>query len=388
MTVTLPHVVSHAATHIASAERESPGIPYRCTLAVLAAVCLQPPVLAASTGSLVELTRQGREQFEFRPIAGTPCYSKIRVTDGQQQTNLLAPAGTSLSACTPIQPPVGPPVDPQLGEGDFDSEDLRSAPSPSEMFRYGLWHRDSFLVSESSWPVASCVPGGQTQTATRANWSSSFGLCDRRDGNFVLRTAVGDTSGYSIAWFTPKRVFTRSRQPTISWEANLTHLGSRQWWELIIIPAGDTSRTLPRQDQRGEGTDCKVCVTAGWLASVFGGSGYGVQDIVVGNGPFGGSVNLTTGGVNRYSGWRSLHGDYGLLSPAQSAATTELYRFQITDNFNGTLTVDYGGLFTQVIPGSLPESYEVVIKDHNYTPDKDGQGTRGHTWFWDKIRIR
>lgn len=336
---------------------------------------------AADPVSLIEMNANGRPLVEFRPIAGTPCYEKLRISDGAPLDRTLAPAGTPVSACAPPPPP--PPGD----AGDFNSEDLRSAPDPSGAFQYGLWHRDSFLVAEESWAVRPCVVGAPELTATRSEWMSSFVLCDTGTGNFLLRSAVGDTSGYSIGWFTPRQTFTRAAQPTVSWEVNLTNLGSRQWWEVIVIPAGDSTHYLPLQDQRGDGTDCKVCVTADWLAGVFGVNGYAPHDVVVGNGPFGGDVNITTGAAGRYDGWQSLHGDFGLLTPEQSNGSG-LFRFQVTDNFDGTLTIDYGGLFTQTVPGSLPAQYEVVFKDHNYTPDKDGQGFNGHTWFWDKIRIQ
>lgn len=353
----------------------------RVAVGCLAAIAAAP----ATAQSLVEMNARGRVVFEFRPIEGTPCWEKIRLSDGSETGRWLAPAGVASEACDPPEP--DPEPVPGSDDGDFDSEDLRSAPNPSELFEYGLWHRDAFLLAEESWPVRPCVVGGPELIATRDDWTSSFALCDTGTGNFLLRTAVGDTSGYSLGWFTPRRTFTRSDQPTIAWEVNLTDLGGRQWWEVIVLPAGDSSHFLPRQDERGDGTDCKACVTIGWLTGVFGGTAYGPDDIVVGNGPFGGSVNITTGGVERYDGWQGLHGEWGLLDQGQSNGI-DLYRFEIVDNFDGTLKVDYGGLFTQVVPGSLPDSYEVIFKDHNYTPDKDGDSHNGHTWYWDRVRIR
>lgn len=358
------------------------------------ALLITPAVaLAAATApTYVEMDAAGAGQYELRPVAGTPCLEKFRAADGVSEGRFVAPPNTPVSACkpTPTPTPSGTPTGapPPLGVGDFDSEDLRSAPNPSAMFAYGLWHRDSLVMAQQSWPVRGCRDGMPATTATRANWMSSFTLCPISTSpvNFVLRTAVGDTAGYSVGWFTPQRVFTRADQPTVSWEVNLTDLRVRKWWEALIMPAGDKTHFLPKQDQGGIGTDCKACVSRDWMAAVFGGTPYAPQDIVVGNGPFGGGVNITTKGVNNYTNWRPVHGAGGWLTSAQSNGIG-LFRFQVTDNMNGTLTVNYGGLFTQTVPGRFPDRYEVVFKDHSYTPSKDGVPANGYTWFWDKIKI-
>jgi hypothetical protein len=72
----------------------------------------------------------------------------------------------------------------------------------------------------------------------------------------------------------------------------------------------------------------------------------------------------------------------------EGAASKAIRRpFSMTDNRNGTITVNYGGLRTFTVPGTFPAEFAVVFKDHNYTPDKDGIPV-GYTWHWDNIIIR
>ena len=66
----------------------------------------------------------------------------------------------------------------------------------------------------------------------------------------------------------------------------------------------------------------------------------------------------------------------------EAAAATS----SITDNGNGTITVDYAGVWTETFSGSFPDEFRVVFKDHNYTPDKDGRPI-GHAYHWDNIIV-
>ena len=51
-------------------------------------------------------------------------------------------------------------------------------------------------------------------------------------------TSVGDTSGYSIAWFSPKQTFQAGATTQVSFDVNVTDLGNRQWWEVSLVPVG------------------------------------------------------------------------------------------------------------------------------------------------------
>ncbi len=189
---------------------------------------------------------------------------------------------------------------------------------------------------------------------------SVFYLC--RDH---MMTAMGQVDGYSIVWFTPNRQFSRSTHKKISWDVNVTDLGGRKWWEVAIIPVGTPH--LASSDV---------------IASTAGIATYDRRAVIVGTGPTGRSINITTDAINRYAGWPHL------CERDPDGCTSKAIRrtFTVTDNDNGTLTVDYGGMFTQIVPGRLPDNYEVYFKDHNYTPDKDGP-IAGYTWHWDTVRV-
>ena len=182
-------------------------------------------------------------------------------------------------------------------------------------------------------------------------------------------TSMGDVDGYSIVWFAPPQQFSRSEQRTVSWDVNTTDLGGRKWWEVSIVPVGSP-----------------FLATVDWLAPVAHIDAYDRASVIVGSGPAGRDPNITTDGQQRYDGGRPLCGS-GALDPEGCASKPIRRPFSITDNGNGTLTVNYGGLFTRTVPGQFPERFEVYFKDHSYTPDKDGP-IAGHTLHWDNISVR
>ena len=255
-----------------------------------------------------------------------------------------------------------------------------------DRFDYGLWHRDDHLVSNQSWTGDHDTNCGSPETQRpirRERWQDSFYMC--RDH---MMTAVGETSGYSLAWFTPKQAFTD--QTVVSWDVNVTDLGGRQWWEVMIYPESDGDRYSIAAESV-DGTDCLVCTTEDWVAQTANLLPYGPGSIVVGTGPsalqdphihYDGGENLYTEGTKICAGAFTWFRDSGACDSKKTRLT-----FSITDNQDGTITVDYGGAFTQTITGSFPaEPWRVAFKDHNYTPDKDGVPA-GHTWHWDNIKI-
>jgi hypothetical protein len=183
-----------------------------------------------------------------------------------------------------------------------------------------------------------------------------------------LMTTMGDVDNYSIVWFSPRTRFVQSQTKTVSWDVNVTDLGGRQWWEVSIIPVGT-----------------EFLATADWLADVANIGTYHPDAVVISNGPFGGDVGITVGGQNVYDGWQGMCGDFG-LDPEGCESKPTRRTFSVTDNDDGTLTIDYGGFHTQTVAGRFPDGFEVYFKDHNYTPDKDGVPI-GHTWHWDNIEI-
>jgi hypothetical protein len=256
-----------------------------------------------------------------------------------------------------------------------------------ERFDYGLWHRDDNLVRTQNWTGdhdANCGSPDTQRPIRRDRWRESFYMC--RDH---MMTAVGDTSGYSLAWFTPKQSFTD--QTMVSWDVNVTDLGGRQWWEVMIYPESDASRYFEARTESQHGTDCLVCTTEGWMAQTAGLLPYGPGSIVVGTGPaalqdpkihYDGRSNLYTANTKICKGAYTWFKGSGACDSKKTRLT-----FSIRDNQNGTITVDFGGAFRQTFSGSFPdEPWRVVFKDHNYTPDKDGPPI-GHTWHWDNIAV-
>jgi hypothetical protein len=257
-----------------------------------------------------------------------------------------------------------------------------------DRFDYGLWHRDDHLVSYQSWTGdhdTNCGSPDTQRPIRRDRWQDSFYMCKDH-----MMTSVGETSGYSLAWFTPKQSFTDETK--VSWDVNVTDLGGRQWWEVMIYPESDGDRYSIAAESV-DGTECLVCTTEDWIAKTANILPYGPGSIVVGTGPaaledphihFDGGENLYTGGTKICSaGKATWFRDSGACDSKKTRLT-----FSMTDNQNGTITVNYGGAFTQTITGSFPnEPWRVVFKDHNYTPDKDGTPI-GHTWHWDNIIVR
>jgi hypothetical protein len=125
--------------------------------------------------------------------------------------------------------------------------------------------------------------------------------------------------------------------------------------------------------------------TVDWLAGTAGIETYDPEAVVVGSGPFGRDVSIVVGGQDRYGGWRPRCGS-GALDPEGCDSAAIRRPFSVTDNGDGTITIDYAGLHTETVDGSLPERFQVYFKDHNYTPDKDGVPA-GHTWHWDNIVV-
>ena len=110
----------------------------------------------------------------------------------------------------------------------------------------------------------------------------------------------------------------------------------------------------------------------------------------VGNGPFGKDFNVHANSTDfNPSGWRHVCGDSdgGLAGRAACDSKAIRLPFTIRDNGNNTLTLNaYGQSYT--FKGKFPAGgFNVVFKDHNYTPDKDGKPV-GHTWHWDNIIIK
>lgn len=190
-----------------------------------------------------------------------------------------------------------------------------------------------------------------------------------------LMTSMGSVSSYSIVGFAPDRVFDRSEVNTVSWDVNVTDLGDRQWWEVVVIPAG-TSHVV-----------CHPHIVDPCGADLV--DEYASGSAMFGIGPYA-EFQVVGDQVYRYGGDNPC--GFFTNDPEGCGSKATRRAFTMTDNLDGTITIDYrhaetGALFrTFTENGSFPDQFEVVFKDHNYTPEKDNNPP-GFTWHWDNVRI-
>jgi hypothetical protein len=189
-----------------------------------------------------------------------------------------------------------------------------------------------------------------------------------------VMSTMGDVDGYSIVSFSPDQTFTAATTDRVSWDVNVTDLGGRQWWEVVIVPLNEPH-----------------LATIDWMASVAQIASYGPGTIAVANGPTGGNLAVTTQGVTRNPyGWHGICTNVWGSDPEGCAAKHIRRPFTVVDNRNGTVSVSYLGQ-TWTYPGAFPNEFRVYFKDHNYTPDKDdkcpGGTCPGYTWHWDNIAV-
>lgn len=235
-------------------------------------------------------------------------------------------------------------------------------------FVTGVYHRDDFLIAEYAWPGdhdLDCGDPGTSRIIDRDHPDDVFYTC--RDH---LMTAVGDTSGYSVAWFKPAVTFADVTE--VCWSVNLTSLGSRQWWKVAVlsIDAPDIMSEVSASNLTGiEGPDRAV---ASW-------------------GGVGGWKGKLRIGEERMDSW--------FFDAGSDKATR--YPACFRDNQDGTLTYEMTGprnggdtvvMESFTVSGAFPAGpKKVVFQDHNYTPTKNDNGVGypiGFTWHWDDISIR
>ena len=187
-----------------------------------------------------------------------------------------------------------------------------------------------------------------------------------------MMTSIGDTSGYSTGWFRPRATF--SNQRTVSWDVNVTDLGPRQWWEVVVVPAAFNSGV----------PECPQCAGSPALSpSPSGLPIYPAGSVAVGNGPAARDIRVHVDGADQ-----QVEAAANLCRQDPEGCASKAIRrpFSMTDNGNGTITVEYGGFATYTVAGSFPSQFAVVFKDHNYTPTKTG-AQPGYTWHWDNIVV-
>lgn len=204
------------------------------------------------------------------------------------------------------------------------------------------------------------------------NWNTDEFFYNCRDH---LMTSMGGTAGYSILWFSPDMVFDTVTE--VSFDVNLTDLGSRQW-----IKWGIVSDALYQSTYRGGFLNAQLpgfIVTDTSLAGTAA-----VRNFI---NP--GLTIATWSGAGTDTGFEGVGINGRRVATAPTAGNDKASRFPVTlvDNGNGTITASVNGN-AGTTSGSFPECpCRVVFYDHNYDPDKDGMPV-GHTWHWDNFVIR
>jgi hypothetical protein len=231
----------------------------------------------------------------------------------------------------------------------------------------------------------SCGNPATTSRDVHANmYTEYFYVCTPASGNAHWMTALGDVSGYSIAAFCPDAnhdhtcdAFTRAATRTVAWEASITDMGVRRWWEVKIVPAN--------------GPDLSVVE---WLAGSNGGPAhepvYPEPSFILGTGPFGGDFMVHSNGQDiKPLDWQHICGDFAIAGNLCTDHSTRV-PFTVTDNGNGTVTYTIGGAInrTWTSPGRFPDSFKVVFADHQYSAEKDGASTGAFSTHWDNLTIR
>ncbi len=295
-----------------------------------------------------------------------------------------APAPESQSAA------VAPP-------GVSFSEDFSVAGSFVSRFDHGWSGLDPATLPDYAGPVRSWL-GDHDGSCGDPNLSSrtiTMGVgAAGKEGIFYQCLPGGDpakghvmtsvnSSGYNIAWFSPKQYFTNVTR--VCWDQNLTDLGGGKWTQVVLVSRADAQR----------------------MNGDLGFVGPGFEDP---NGPSTSSFpSSSTGGAKMFKGgfeiWRGAPGTDGMagITGQMSGGMTtsdKAPRFQhcMVDNNNGTVTLTQarpnGTTATQTVPGNLPDGeVRVVFEDDTYNADKHFDESlhagpnHTYTWHWDNIQI-
>jgi hypothetical protein len=113
--------------------------------------------------------------------------------------------------------------------------DFNSPGQFESQMRHGLWRRDNTLIAQTQWPAdhtEQCSTPDLKRTVHRGNTEEGFYECAQH-----VMFSEGDTSGYSIMFASPNRTFNMQGAASVCWSINLTDMGTRQWFEVGVIPA-------------------------------------------------------------------------------------------------------------------------------------------------------
>jgi hypothetical protein len=357
---------------------------------------------AAEPSQLIRTNNSGGNAVTINEIAGTPCWRQgqftyrpagipfsacsTTTTTSPTTTTTLAPTTTSTtvapSATTTTTTTVAPPPTTTVPPDGAQFVETFDANTGLDRFDAGVWHRDPYLVETTQWEGdhdLNCGNPATSRTIHRGSPSNGstqfppdeyFYLCANH-----MMDSVGDTSGYSIAWFSPKQTF--ATVDSVEFTVSLQNLGDRKWWKVGVV-----SDALYRSTWNGS-----CCGPAqGFL---FADNGTAGLPGLVGPGRL-----IATWGENCSQDCTVRHfgtGNNHLAGATATDPSDKMTRHPVAlvDNHNGTVTFSVAGVsVTQA--GAFPACpCRVVIYDHNYTPNKSfwPRVPNPYTWHWDSIVI-
>jgi hypothetical protein len=343
----------------------------------------------AAPGDLLRSNNSGGNQMLVPKIAGTPCW---RV--GSQT---FRPDGTPFSACTPT---TSTTVAPTTTLASTTTSTATVAPTTTatttaplsgvqfvetfdgntglERFNRGVYHRDPHQIDQTQWQGdhdSMCGSPATSRTVHRNVPAESFYNCVDH-----MMTAMGDTSGYSVVWFSPAQVF--PSVDSVSFAVNLTDLGARKWWKVgVVTDALYGSSYANFYDGQ---------MVPGFLVSDVGASALredlSTSDRLIAT--WSGQASAGWPG-----GWMKVGDNWPPTANANPTPTDKAARHPVSlvDNRNGTVTFTVAGVSTTK-SGAFPACpCRVVFYDHNYTPNKSDPPapvSNAFTWHWDSIVVR
>lgn len=363
--------------------------------------------------SLIRTNNSGGNALTINCITGTPCWRQgnqtyrpsnvpfsactpptttttaapttttTTTTTTTVATTTAAPTTTTTSTSTTTSTTVPPTTTTTTPPSGVQFVEAFDGNSGLDRFNAGVWHRDPYLVETSQWPGDHDLNCGSPATSrTIRRGSPTNGTTYFPPGDYFytcvdhLMTSVGDTSGYSIAWFSPKQTFNSVSE--VTFDVNLTNLGDRKWWKVGVVSESQYNTTW-------NGACCGPA--QGFL---FADNGTAGLPGLVGPGRL-----IATWGENcsqectvRHFGTGTQH----LAGTTDTDPNDKMTRHPVSlrDNRNGTVTFSVAGeSVTQA--GAFPACpCRVVFYDHSYTPNKSfwPRVPNPYTWHWDSIVVR
>ena len=309
-----------------------------------------------------------------------PSTTAPTTTAAPTTTTTRPPTTTAAPTTTTTQPPAGAFVE-TFADGeawrnrwDLDVHHRADADTPPNPVSSRTWNADHAHNCEG--PDLFRTLDAQGDRSQHFYRCAPFGEANAAH----VMTSMGDVDGYSTLSMAPLRVFPTIRR--VCWDQNVTDAGGRAWTEVLIVPAskiadGDLTHVNPSFVSVDNKTKQHTSQTWGIMVH---GQYWGLNVFANGSGASDSSYQAGRDQAGRES--RAIRRQHCL-----------------TDNGNGTVTVriDQGasGFYQRNFAGHFPPNARVILEQHAYTPDKDGEACRPrgiltgcrYTWHWDNITV-